>query len=175
MRILCTGNPDKFTIAWAAMQTWPNVDTISLSKGWDLTTQQDLKNLEKKILNYDVFINSSYIASGVQEKLMQIVVQEWMRENIKGHVFNIGTTLEWTDNQSGNYVRSKIALRTASLTANDQTGITGVKSTYLILGGVDDQQPQNQHYVHPLSITTAIEWILGFPDRIGLLQIDRAK
>ena len=175
MRILCTGNPDKLTIAWAAVQTWTNVDTISLSQGWDITTQQGLKNIEKKIVDYDVFINSSYIAPGVQKKLMQIVVQEWMRVNIKGHVFNLGTTLEWTGNQSDNYVKSKISLRAASLEAHEQTGITGVKSTYLILGGVNNQQPQNQDYVDPLSITATIEWVLCFPDRIGILQIDKAK
>jgi hypothetical protein len=175
MRVLCTGNPDKFTIAWAVTQKWPDATTISLSSGWDLTNQQHLENLQKKIVKYNVFINSCYVAPGVQEQLMQIVVQEWMRVGIKGHIFNLGTTLEWSNDQSNNYVKSKLALRTASLKINEQTGITGVKSTYLILGGVDNRQPENQDYVHPFSITSAIEWIFQYPDRVGILQLDKAK
>ena len=106
---------------------------------------------------------------------MQIAVQEWMKADIKGHIFNIGTTLEWTNDQSDSYVRSKIALRTSSLKLNEQTGITGVKSTYLMLGGVDNQQPENHDYVHPFSITSAIEWIVHYPDRVGILQLDKTK
>jgi NADP-dependent 3-hydroxy acid dehydrogenase YdfG len=175
MRILCTGNPDKLTIAWAVTQKWPNATTISLSSGWDFTNQQHIENLQKKIVEYDVFINSSYIAPGVQEQLMQIAVQEWMRANIKGHIFNVGTTIEWTNDQSSDYVRSKIALRTASLEINEQTGITGVKSTYLMLGGVNNQQPQTQDFVHPFSVTSLIEWIFQYPDRVGIIQLDKAK
>jgi hypothetical protein len=66
-------------------------------------------------------------------------------------------------------------LRDLSLKYNQQTGLTGVKSTYLILGGVNNGQPENKDYADPGRIVDVIEWVLGFPDRIGLIHLDAAK
>lgn len=179
-RVLCTGNPNKKTLAWAALQKWPSSDSMSLSSGWDLRlpTPQDLVKFQQKISEHNIFINSSYVSSGTQLRLLQIVVEQWMNLDIKGHVFNIGTTLEHQENHGSsndNYVQSKLTLRKKSLDFNEQTGITGVKCTYVILGGVNNQEPATHDYVDPLNIFEVISWVLQFPDRIGLVQIDKAK
>lgn len=177
MRILCTGNPDKKTIAWAVRQKWSNAATVSLSQGYDLRLLNEpaVDKFTQKIIECDVFINSSYIAQGVQANLLERTVQKWMEHDIKGHVFNIGTTLEWDQDNISEYKDSKIAFRNASLDLNKQTGITGVKCTYIMLGGVSQPGPKSQDGVDPLSIVAAIEWIAQTPERIGLIQIDSVK
>lgn len=179
-RVLCTGNPNKKTLAWAALQKWPGSDSISLSSGWDLrlSTAQDLVKFQQKISEHNIFINGCYVSPGTQSRLLQIVVEQWMYLSIRGHVFNIGTTLEQQNNHDSStdaYVKSKLTLRQKSLDFNEQTGITGVKCTYLILGGVNNQEPDTHDYVDPLNIFKVIDWVLQFPDRIGLVQIDKAK
>lgn len=178
MKILCTGNKEKLTIAWAITKRYPDADIISLSTGWNLRldNQHDVDKFIDKISCYDVFINSSYIAPGNQARLMQITIDRWMELDIKGHIINIGTTAEWDENlQNNEYVKSKINLRNLSLYYNQQTGITGVKTTYLVLGGVDNQQPENRDFVDPMNIVQVIDWVLSFPDRIALIHLDRAK
>lgn len=176
MKILCTGNPSNLTIAWAVSRQYPNAGTISLSSGWDLTSEDGLKKFETKILEYDVFVNSSYIAPMAQSRLLDLAVKQWMAADIKGHVFNLGTTLEWNkDYSNNNYVKSKLDLRAKSLEFNEKTGVTGVKSTYMILGGVNNGKPENRDYLSPDIVVKMIEWIYSVPSRIGLIQLDKEK
>ena len=175
MRILCTGNPDKKTRAWAVRGKWPHAQTISLSQGYDLSMQneQDIQKFKEKILSCNIFINSSYINEQAQSTMLDLAVQEWMAKDIKGHVFTIGTTLEWNTNNDSTYKKSKIKLRDLSLYYNNQTGLTGVKSTYIMLGGV--KTAQSEDAVDPSDVTDVIEWIASRSERIGLIQIDCVK
>jgi len=176
MRIACTGNEKNQTIAWAVRRKWPQSTLMSLSGGWDLTCSEHRVRFCQEIIKHDVFINASFIAHGVQSILLETVVNEWMRENIKGHVISVGTTLEWESTKIDDpYIKSKLSLRDQSLKYNQQTGITGIKSTYLILGGVNNGQSENKDYTDPGHIVDVIEWVLSFPDRIGLIQLDAAK
>lgn len=178
MHILCTGNEKKQTIAWAVKQKWPQTTLASLSSGWNLKFPNltDRDRFCHEIAKHNVFINSSFIGNDGQSRLLEIVINEWMRENIKGHVITIGTTLEWDSTQIDNpYVKSKLSLRDLSLKYNQQTGITGVKSTYLILGGVNNGQPENKDYLDPMRIADTIEWVINCPDRVGLIHLDAAK
>ena len=128
--ILCTGNPKKKTVAYAL-----GCDHVSLSSGWDFTELVTMERFRTNIINYNVFVNSSYIGLGVQLALMNIAYQAWMQKNIRGHIITIGTTLEYSSDES-QYAIDKRSLKQRSLELSDQTGITGVKSTYLILGGI---------------------------------------
>ncbi len=175
-RTLCTGNPDKFTIAWAAKEKWPGAKTISISNGWDLTSGVCLEKFRFSVKEFDFFINSSFIAPGVQANLLDIVVEEWMKHDIKGHVINLGSTIEWDDRHgNSSYVKSKIDLRKKSLMYNDQTGITGVKTTYMIVGGINNRQPESQHNVDPGVVIETMSWVFQNPNRIGLIQLDTPK
>lgn len=178
MRVVCTGNPKRRTIAYAAGQLWKHTTAISTSSGWNLRlpTQSEQQRFADLIQSHDVFINSSFIGPGVQIKLARLAIQHWMDLNIRGHVINIGTTLEWDSTQSrSDYVAAKIELRKFSLEQNDQSGITGVKSTYLILGGVNDGQPVHKDFVDPMSIVKMIDWIVHVPERVALMQLDSVK
>ena len=168
-KILCTGNPKKQTVAYAL-----GCDHASLSSGWDFTDSLALDRFCENILDYNVFVNSSYIGTGVQLTLMNIAYQEWMRKNIRGHIITIGTTLEYSSDTS-QYAIDKRSLKQRSLELNDQTGITGVKTTYLILGGINNGDPKNSDYVMPDHIASGILWALSQECRIPLLQLEGVK
>jgi hypothetical protein len=178
MKILTTGNPARKTIAWAVLHKWPNAVAISRSSGYNLKLD-DKKDREKfceLITHFDVFVNSSYIDQDVQIKLLDLTVEKWMEQNIKGHVFVIGTTAEWlADRSPTRYIESKIRLRNRCLDLNQQTGITGVKITYMILGGVNDGSPNTHDMVSPDSIVAAIEWVCSLSTRVALMQLDGPK
>jgi hypothetical protein len=176
MNILCSGNPNHTTIASGVKKSFPSAMFVSRTTGYDFTTAESDNLFKKNIINYNVFVNSSYIKPGVQLHLMEMAVSEWMQADIKGHIINIGTTAEWTDNkQYADYIESKQRLRLRSMQLNEETGITGVKTTYIIVGGVNDGKPGNENYLNVSSISHTIEWILQNPSRIALIQIDVAK
>jgi len=176
MNILCTGNPADITIASAVKKYFPTASFASRTTGYDFTLPKLVERFKNNITDYNVFINSSYIQPGVQLQLMEIAVAKWMEANIRGHVISIGTTAEWVaDAQGSTYIQTKQQLRRRSLELNNETGITGVKTTYIIVGGVNDGKSGNENYVEVSRIAHAIEWVLSNPDRIALLQVDVAK
>lgn len=164
MKIFCTGNPERKTIAYAL-----NADlSASLSSGWDFTSEHSIERFKQTILEYSVFVNSAFVDSGVQQKLMNVCYQEWMKNNVRGHIVNIGTTLENTDDD-GSYAQSKRELKQQSLIFNEQTGISGVKTTYIVLGGLGEDACN----VH--DVANLIKWIVNQSYRIPLIQMDSIK
>ena len=176
MKILCTGNPAHITVASAVKTCFPTASFASRATGYNFKLPESVDLFEKNIIDYNVFINSSYIQSGVQMRLLDSAVTKWMEANVRGHIINIGTTAEWTENpQHAEYIQTKQQLRHRSLELNDNTGITGIKTTYIIVGGVNDGKPGNENYLDISRIAHAIEWALLNPDRIALIQVDVAK
>jgi hypothetical protein len=176
INILCTGNPDHITVASAVKKCFPTASFASRATGYNFKLPKSSELFEKNIVDYNVFINSSYIQSGVQMRLLELAVAKWMESDVKGHIINIGTTAEWTENPLySEYIQTKQQLRRRSLELNDNTGSTGIKTTYIIVGGVNDGKPGNENYLNVSSIAYAIEWALLNPDRIALIQIDVAK
>ena len=176
MNILCTGNPAHITVASAVKQYYPTANFASRATGYDFTLPEVDELFKKNIINYNVFINSSHIQEGIQLKLLNMTVSKWTEADIKGHIINIGTTAEWVDNpEYSEYIRAKQELRRRSLELNNETGITGVKTTHIIVGGINDGKLGNEYYVNPLRIVNTIDWVLKNSDRIALIQIDSAK
>jgi hypothetical protein len=178
MRILCTGNPCHATVASEVKKFWNSAEFASRATGFDFKTwstpTQEL--FKKSIVKYNVFINSSYIDSGIQLNLLNATCNAWMGADIKGHIVSIGTTLEWKNNVNYiEYITSKQHLRSRSLELNEQTGITGVKTSYIIVGGVNDGTYENRNNLELSSIIRAMDWVLNTNERIGLLQIETAK
>ena len=95
------------------------------------------------------------------------------KENIRGHIINIGTTLEYSkEHHNNSYVKSKLQLKQQSLQLNEQTGITGVKTTYIVLGGIANGESCNAAYVKPKDIALTIKWVLDQRFRIPLIQLE---
>jgi hypothetical protein len=164
MNMFCTGNIARKTIAYALNPK----QTASLSSGWDFTKDESITRFAEVIQHYNVFVNSAYIAPGVQESLMNVCHNKWMRLDIKGHIINIGTTLENTTDTS-DYNQSKKQLKMQSLKLSDETGISGVKTSYIILGGLGPGMCDLDH------IQQTINWIIDQPFRIPIIQIESVK
>lgn len=162
--IFCTGNPARKTIAYVI-----NPDRYaSLSTGYDFKTEKSLAQFANEIEDYAVFVNSAFVAPGVQQRLMHTCYSQWMQKDNKGHIINIGTTLENTDDAS-DYNQSKQELRKQSLQLSNNTGISGVKTTYVVLGGIGDDMCDIEH------IGSTIRWIIEQPFRIPMIQIESVK
>ena len=91
-----------------------------------------------------------------------------MKQDIKGHIVNIGTTLENT-NDTSSYNVSKQKLRKKSIELSANTGISGVKTTYVVIGGIGEDMCDTKH------IGSTIKWIIQQPFRIPLIQIESVK
>tara|TARA_R110000782_G_C14660347_1_gene397777 strand:+ start:205 stop:699 length:495 start_codon:yes stop_codon:yes gene_type:complete len=164
MKIFCTGNPARKTIAYVLD---PDM-CASLSTGWNFETSESILQFNNTIQDYTVFVNSAFVATGVQQLLMNTCYNKWMQQDIKGHIINIGTTLENT-NDTSDYTTSKQKLKCKSLRLSAKTGISGIKTSYVILGGIGPGMCDINH------VGDTIKWIIEQPFRIPLIQIESVK
>ena len=177
MNILCTGNPDHTTVASAIKRKFSQADFASRATGYDLRFwDPDSKDFfQNKIKNYNVFVNSSFICNGGQLALLETTWDVWTKNNIKGHIINIGSTAEWmgvdnisVDSVYGSYSIQKRALRDRSLQLNNKKGI---KTSHVIAGGLNDGKPGHEKWLALDSLVTVIDYILHYPDHIPLLEL----
>jgi hypothetical protein len=173
MNILCSGNPNHNTVASAIQKRFPNADFACRTTGFDLAfdTVDSQTCFQNQVCKYDIFINSSNIANGVQRQLLNITHAEWMRLDIKGHIINIGSSIELSDDNS-DYAHSKRALRTRSLELSKQTGVSGVKCTHIIASGINDGKPENKNWLDLDDIVKAIDYILQAKHNIPLIHLE---
>lgn len=173
MKILCSGNPDHVTVASAVRILFPETNFACRSTGYDLTfpTEADLEHFKNQICKFDVFINSSNIGVGVQLRLLKVTHAQWMQENILGHIINIGSSIELTDN-TGQYAQSKRELKSSSLEFSKQTGISGVKCTHIIASGINDGKLGHEHWLKLNDIAKCVEYILQANHNIPLIHLE---
>lgn len=161
MKILCTGNPTHATVASAVRQVFPESDFAARATGYDLRfwTPGSEKHFRESIINYNVFVNSSYICNGGQLMLLETTVEEWIKHNIKGMIFNIGSSAEWLgiDSKLGSYSIQKRALRDRGLQLHSKNGI---KITHFCVGGLNDGNPGHESWLDLTKIADTIKWIL---------------
>jgi len=169
MNIFCTGNPQKKSIAQSL-----GCDHASLSSGWNFHNIESLDRLRDLIVEYNVFVNCSYIGPGVQLNLLNLVIDSWQEKDIKGHIINIGTTLENNPDDS-QYCQDKLKLRERSLELSNETGLTGIKTTHIILGGINDGKIENSDKVSTDAISSTIHWAVAQEFRVPLIQLDGVK
>lgn len=155
-KILCTGNPNKQSVlAYSVKQFYPDAEFLHESMGIDLTTDKGVKYFEERISKYNIFINSSYIAPGVQETLLRITRNKWK----EGHVINIGSVAEYQSDDVNcldmSYINSKISLRNTSM----MLGWYDFKTTHLLIGGFKDVNDSNDPRMDPKRIVEIIDWI----------------
>jgi len=160
-QVLCTGNPEKNTIANGVKQVWPNATFIHKSNGYDLSTTS-IATKEKLINNikrHNIIINASYIDHNAQLNFLNLVNTELKY----GHVFNIGSTHEYDNLGKDDYKESKIRLRERSLEVNNYR----LNTTHLILGSIE--------LITPLKIAETIKWIVGQQIKFPIIALDQEK
>lgn len=171
LKILCTGNPDDFTIARFIKQEFPDAVFLSRSNGFDLNMSENTNEqlFRNKIKDFNVFINSSWI-DGNQTKVLEIVQQEWQNKKLC-NVINIGSNAEFDgDNfRDKNYSRKKLALRESSLALNTKN----FRTTHIILGGLESSTDTIDDYkIRLTDLVKTIKWILDCNVRIPLISIE---
>lgn len=170
-RVLCTGNPDDpTTLASGVRKLYPDATFIHRSTGWDLTDMSDaaVERLKAIFAQHNTFINASYIAPGVQQKLLEICSQ-----SVKFcDVVNIGSTNEYDGLGSAEYSQSKISLRECSLKLNTFR----FKTHHIVLGGINKtQDPTTADWLTIDTICSTIPWILAQPFNVPILAVDQFK
>ena len=167
-KILCTGNPNDYTVARAIKQIFPDADFACRSTGYDLRMwdPKDEEHFRKNIVNYNVLVNSSFVSNGAQQKILEITHELWT----SGHVFNIGSTAEYEGRNSffPLYSIEKRALRDFSLSMNSKC----LKTTHMVVGGLNDNKPGNEKNLNPIEVARVIEWILKNNLNIPIIGIE---
>ena len=172
MKILCSGNPNHMTVASAVKQQFPAAEFASRATGYDLRfwDPNSEDHFREQIKNYTVFVNSSFICGGGQLQLLEATHQEWSSAGIAGHIINIGSTAEWlgVDSQYGEYSVQKRALKDRSLQLN---GKKGIKTTHIVVGGINDGKPGHENWLDLKYIAESIDWAISRPYQVPLLGI----
>jgi hypothetical protein len=166
-KVLCTGNPDRVGIPSSIATAFPGAMFISLSKGYNLSSEEGQEKFRKLIKDYNVFINVSNFPNRAQEQLLKITREEWD----SGHVFNIGSIAEykkweWYDKR---YTDEKRQLRETSLELCSER----FKTTHIIAGGFQDYENDNPSRMDPIEIVKIIEYVLKSPINIPIVGIEK--
>jgi len=150
-KIVCTGNPNKNTIASAIRDKFPFCDFLHLTNGYDLRLWDDERKqiFTNKIKNYNVFINASYISHNT-----------WST----GLIINIGSIAEH-DSSFGTYQVEKNALKTRSLQIKGK-----VKSSHITIPGLNDSKPGHEDWMPLSHVADIVHSILQSPYHIQLIQ-----
>ena len=168
-KILCTGNPIDYTIARAVKEIFPTADFASRATGYDLRMWEpaDEEFFCNNIVKYNVLINSSFISSGAQLKILELTKQKWK----VGHVFNIGSTAEYEGRNSffPKYSIEKRALRDTSLSLNSRY----FKTTHMTVGGLNDMKPGNETALEPIQVAKTIKLILDSNINIPIIGVEK--
>jgi hypothetical protein len=178
MNILCTGNPTHITVANAVSKLLPGASFASRATGYDLRFWDPGSEtyFREQIINYNVFVNSSFICGGGQLALLEAAHEEWTKAGISGHIVNIGSTSEYLgvndthakDQLYARYSIQKRALKDRSLQLN---GLNNIKTTHIVAGGLNDGIPGHENWLDLTHIANTIVWIIEHPCLIPLIEI----
>lgn len=174
--ILCTGNPEHTTIASAVARRFPQAKFACRGTGFDLRFWDpgSENHFRSQIVNFNIFINSSFICDGGQLALLETTFDVWAENRIRGHIINIGSTAEFMgtgDNRVGagvygKYSIQKRALRDRSLQLNNYKGI---RTSHIIAGGLNDGKPDHESWLNLDTLAETIAWIIDNPADVPLL------
>ena len=178
--IICSGNPKDKTVASAISKIYPFAHFASRSTGYDLRfwTPGSEDYFREQLPNYSIFINSSFICGGGQLTLLETTHEVWSKNDIKGHIINIGSSAENIgvndpkvhQDVYGIYSIQKRSLRDRSLQLN---GKNGIKTTHVVAGGLDDGRPENKECLNLDNLAQIIKWIIENPNNIPIIGIEK--
>jgi len=178
MNILCSGNPNHNTVASAIKKCFPSVDFASRATGYDLRFWDPGSEtyFKEQIVNYNIFINSSFICGGGQLSLLETTHDSWAKAGVCGHIINIGSTAEYlgvndrqvNDKVYATYSIQKRALKDRSLQLN---GANNIKTTHIIAGGLNDGKSGHETWLDLTHIANTVTWVINHPCLIPLIEI----
>jgi len=175
MKILCSGNPEHKTIASGIKQIYPDAEFASRATGYDLCfwEHESETYFRNQMIDYDVFINASWLSKWGQHQLLEITHEVWSENRIKGHIINIGSIAELSGvrddlGYQGPYSIQKSTLRQLSIYYNRKNDI---KCTHVVVGGLNNGKPGTEEFIDPREIAETIRYALENSSNIPLLSI----
>jgi hypothetical protein len=164
-KVLCTGNPSHRGIGEAVKQWFPDADFVSRSNGYDLTTPAGLQKLKHILSDYDILINNSYCAPGVQLKILELAHEV----DFVGNIFTIGSMAEFKNlaHIRPDYSLEKQQLRDRSIELLSEH----FKTTHLTVSGFKDRGIHSDDQMDAIEIVKAIQWVMNTPVTIPHLSL----
>jgi hypothetical protein len=164
-KVLCTGNPNIRGISKAVKEAFPTAEFISKSKGFDFATEDGISKLKNILKQYNVVINSSYIDSGIQHRILEAANEV----NFKGHLFSIGSMAEFKQfsHYRPNYSIEKQQLRDRSV----QLMNIDFKTTHVIVSGFQDSTETSNNKMDAIQIVKAIQWVLDCKMLVPIISV----
>ena len=180
MNILMTGNPD-YGLAEKFAIVCPQTDFASRTNSYDLCTKEGRNIIAQSSLSYDVFINSSALYQFNQSLLLEAVWKKWKENNKKGHIINIGSTVDRsTKGAEWIYPQEKKALKSMShqYAMLGIWGDSGIRVSYISFGSLDTKKVNAKHPDRKLmNVTQAaeyIKWIIDAPLNMNINELHMA-
>jgi NADP-dependent 3-hydroxy acid dehydrogenase YdfG len=170
-KILCTGNPSDVGLPQSIQLLYPDAEFLSRTTGYNFlenTNDAELK-FRQKLKEFNVFVNYSWIDHGVQQRLLQIVAEEWTR----GHVINIGSINENCDvlkKTEPEYTDTKLKLRKTSIDLNNEH----LKTTHIVVGAFW-RADTIYKTMDPIYIANTIKWVLEQDFEIPIIGIQQSS
>lgn len=181
LKILCTGHPEKRLASGIRDQFEGHIDFASrnTAPAYDLRLDSDRKALAQRSLDYDVFINNSFVDDFVQVYLARDVWTAWKMNGKKGLIINLGSSVEdlvRPDNRL--YSIGKKALRDYSknLYLYSIWHDSGIRCTHFAFGGIQTDKTLGQwpHFSH-LDITFCAQKIREVVETSRTVNVDRVQ
>jgi len=177
MKILVTGNK-KRGVAKAIYERLPyghDTKLVSREMHVDLNTEEGRTALCKMSLKYDTFINCSKLECFNQTLLLKEIWDYWIKNNKKGHIINIGSTVD-TGLKGGSrlYTTEKVALRNFSRKLSfDTLAGNGIRVTYISFGYLDTEGVsfKYKNKIELEEVVAIIEWVIDSPEYININEI----
>ena len=179
MKILCTGNPEKKSLA-SAFKEFINdfqIDFVSRSLGYDFYEPKVREYIARMSVKYDVFINNVSCGNFIQTIMLESIWNRWVKEKHEGYIINIGSTIDTGIRPSSElYPTEKVSLkhlsRRLSWLCLDGNGI---KITYIAPGWLDTPKIREKHpdknKIELFDIVDTVKWVLESPKRININEI----
>ena len=174
MKILITGNKN-FGVAKELFTIFPEATFISRETGYDLTKKEIQKEVAKKTLEYDVFINNSALYRFEQTNLLECVYKYCKNKNHNIYIINLGSTIDrFNKGTDWIYSAEKKALRDYTNSLSKQSVWENAPKVSLIsfgsLSNVQHKHPDRTCL--PIEITTNyIKWLIEQPKDIHVHEI----
>jgi hypothetical protein len=180
-KILITGNATK-EITGTLVSMYPTMDTVSRSStstySMDLSIKENIAELAKISINYDIFINCALVPDFGQTKILQAVWTEWKANSKPGHIISFGSAVDYyLRPYKRKYPIEKRSLRdlNRSLSKHVTWFDSKIRTTYFSFGGVETEKTQQQwgHYNHFSidDIAQHVKWIIDSPASMNIDEL----
>lgn len=164
-KIICTGNPHIEGIAKELGKIYENITFVSRSTGYDLLTNEGMRNFQEQLNEHTVLINNSHIGYGVKKRILRIAKDIWSQ----GHVINIGSYNEIKKYSLGLFESAHDATELREL--GFDLGNEKFKVTHLMVGPFrSGVKPMSDCTMDPSKIAKTIKWVLEADFQIPIIS-----